>query len=168
MSKIEEFQKRPVVIQAMHFVMKGHSGTSNYPELIQWITENGAKCFPRPPRQIIIETLEGNMVAQINDWIIRGVKGEFYPCKPDIFEATYQKPQPDELRALLAEQAAWREKVNQIRPFILGLESMALHARLQNGAGTWFAYPAQNAQQLKEKFDELEKPQSILNEGEQG
>ncbi len=38
-----------------------------------------------------IPTLEGLMVAQENDWIIKGVKGEFYPCKPDIFEATYER-----------------------------------------------------------------------------
>jgi hypothetical protein len=39
---------------------------------------------------IIIETLEGNMKASIHDYIIRGVKGEFYPCKPDIFKSTYE------------------------------------------------------------------------------
>jgi hypothetical protein len=37
-----------------------------------------------------IPTLEGNMKAQMNDWIIKGVNGEFYPCKPDIFEKTYE------------------------------------------------------------------------------
>lgn len=37
-----------------------------------------------------IDTLEGTMTAQPGDWIIRGVKGEFYPCKPDIFAATYE------------------------------------------------------------------------------
>lgn len=39
---------------------------------------------------LTIPTLEGDMVAQDGDWIIRGVKGELYPCKPDIFEATYE------------------------------------------------------------------------------
>jgi hypothetical protein len=38
-----------------------------------------------------IKTLEGTMVANPGDWIIRGVKGELYPCKPDIFEATYER-----------------------------------------------------------------------------
>lgn len=38
-----------------------------------------------------IETLEGFMTADFGDWIIKGIKGEFYPCKPDIFEATYEK-----------------------------------------------------------------------------
>ncbi len=40
---------------------------------------------------LIIPTLEGDMIARCGDWIIKGVKGEFYPCKPDIFEATYEK-----------------------------------------------------------------------------
>jgi hypothetical protein len=40
---------------------------------------------------VVIETLEGNMLASKGDYIIKGVKGEFYPCKPDIFELTYEK-----------------------------------------------------------------------------
>lgn len=39
---------------------------------------------------IMIDTLEGRMKASLNDWIIKGIKGEFYPCRPDIFEATYE------------------------------------------------------------------------------
>jgi hypothetical protein len=45
--------------------------------------------------RIIIHTLEGDMMAMPNDWIIKGVKGEFYPCKPDIFEATYERVEED-------------------------------------------------------------------------
>jgi hypothetical protein len=41
--------------------------------------------------QMWIKTLEGTMIADYGDWIIKGVKGEFYPCKPDIFEQTYEK-----------------------------------------------------------------------------
>jgi hypothetical protein len=40
---------------------------------------------------VVIETLEGNMTADKGDYIIKGIKGEFYPCKPDIFELTYEK-----------------------------------------------------------------------------
>jgi len=42
-----------------------------------------------------ISTLEGRMVVSPGDWVIKGVKGEFYPCKPDIFEATYEPVEPD-------------------------------------------------------------------------
>jgi hypothetical protein len=45
---------------------------------------------PAPYIELIIRTLEGDMVARHGDWIIRGVKGELYPCKPDIFAATYE------------------------------------------------------------------------------
>lgn len=43
---------------------------------------------------IAIPTLEGVMLGRKNDWIIKGVKGEIYPCKPDIFEATYEAVKP--------------------------------------------------------------------------
>jgi hypothetical protein len=68
---------------------------------IQWTGENvaqidgfaGDKATVKAEggrRALVIETLEGTMLANINDWIIRGIHGEFYPCKPDIFEATYE------------------------------------------------------------------------------
>jgi hypothetical protein len=43
-----------------------------------------------PEGEIYLDTLEGTMRADVGDWVIKGVKGEFYPCKPDIFEATYE------------------------------------------------------------------------------
>ena len=42
-------------------------------------------------REVFIETLEGTMKADVGDWIIKGVKGEYYPCKPDVFNMTYEK-----------------------------------------------------------------------------
>ncbi|MCV7210203.1 hypothetical protein H7J75_16200 [Mycolicibacterium canariasense] len=50
-------------------------------------TKFGGDC----PHSIAIRTLEGTMTASVNDWVIRGVQGEFYPCKPDIFAATYDE-----------------------------------------------------------------------------
>jgi hypothetical protein len=47
-----------------------------------------------PSGGAIIHTLEGDMRADVGDWIIRGVKGEFYPCKPDVFAATYEPADP--------------------------------------------------------------------------
>ena len=46
---------------------------------------------PGIPEYIAIDTLEGTMKASVGDWIIKGVQGEFYPCKPDIFDATYER-----------------------------------------------------------------------------
>lgn len=62
MNKKEKFQKKPVVVEAY-----------------------------QTDKELIIPTLEGNMKASPGDWIITGVNGEQYPCKPDIFEKTYQK-----------------------------------------------------------------------------
>ena len=68
---------------------------------VDYCTENLYELFPKkhdaqvaflgiPPHAVSIETLEGTMKATFEDWIIKGVKGELYPCKPDIFEATYE------------------------------------------------------------------------------
>lgn len=75
-----KFRKKPVVIEAILYTGK------NYGEVQNFI---GNGCGLNQG-QIIINTLEGDMRANPNDWIIKGVKGEFYPCKPDIFEATYE------------------------------------------------------------------------------
>ena len=58
------------------------------PEKFAW-PESGVSIDARDGR-MVIATLEGGHWADLGDWIIRGVAGEFYPCKPDIFEATYE------------------------------------------------------------------------------
>jgi len=82
------FRKKPVEIEAMHF-----NGNEGAHEICKWagsppiqlvISAVDGRCS-----EIQISTLEGTMTASLGDWIIRGVQGEFYPCKPDIFEATY-------------------------------------------------------------------------------
>lgn len=82
-----KFRKKPVVIDAMEFTatpinIMALSGFMPSPLNIDY-----AK---RDEPVVKITTLEGVMTAQVGDWIIKGVKGEFYPCKPDIFEATYE------------------------------------------------------------------------------
>ncbi len=96
------FRKKPVVIQAIQYVE-----VSRRPmKFADHVERNGmdvARFVGRPLREatipngspdgrtvLEIETLEGVMQADVGDWIIRGVKGEFYPCKPDIFAATYE------------------------------------------------------------------------------
>ncbi|MBY0523433.1 MAG: hypothetical protein K2R98_08535 [Gemmataceae bacterium] len=84
------FRKKPVVIEAMRF--DGTKESANY--VLAWLGNSGAVANrvhrTKPERGIAIGTLEGAMHASPGDWIIKGVKGEFYPCKPDIFEATYE------------------------------------------------------------------------------
>ena len=77
-----KFRKRPVVIEAIQWTGK------NSLTIAAFMGEpfpDGAHSWDTP----IIHTLEGDLTASIGDWIIKGVKGEFYPCKSDIFEATY-------------------------------------------------------------------------------
>ena len=56
-----------------------------------FVAKSDRKFYFKSSGEITIKTLEGNMTADIGDYIIKGIKGEFYPCKPDIFEATYDK-----------------------------------------------------------------------------
>jgi hypothetical protein len=75
-----QFRKKPVVIEARQFTEVADGSV-----LCSWCGGTNDK----RPVEIQIATLEGTMTAEIGDWIIQGVKGEFYPCKPDIFAATY-------------------------------------------------------------------------------
>lgn len=81
------YRKKPVVIQAMQWDGTVAPGLP----ITRWIRDNGGQYTwtPGTPQHLAIVTLEGEMVANAGDWIIRGVQGEFYPCRGDIFEATY-------------------------------------------------------------------------------
>ena len=86
MSGIKRYRKRPVVIEAMQY------GPATCADICAWmgIPHNVYEDEPCGMGQFLIETLEGTMAANPGDFIIKGVKGEFYPCKPDIFAATYE------------------------------------------------------------------------------
>jgi hypothetical protein len=75
------YRKKPVVIEAVQYTgdLRSVIGFLTQPEYTQDFG-TGA---------LTVETLEGPLIAQVSDWIIKGVKGEFYPCKNDIFLATY-------------------------------------------------------------------------------
>lgn len=86
-----KFRKKPVVIEARQFETNNEVGSPNMDALVNWINQGkDAVGAWHNGTNIFIKTLEGEMRAEVKDWIIRGVKGEFYPCKPDIFEATYE------------------------------------------------------------------------------
>jgi hypothetical protein len=85
-----KFRKKPVEIEAMPV----HDDLNQIFEVVKWIHSNGGEltdplhtfdCTFR------IRTLEGEMAVNVGDWVIRGVQGEFYPCRGDIFEATYER-----------------------------------------------------------------------------
>jgi hypothetical protein len=75
-----KYRKKPVVIDAIQFTGMNQQDIRNFTGYAAV-----AHCG-----YLTIDTLEGQMVANKGDWIIKGVMGEFYPCKPDIFEATYE------------------------------------------------------------------------------
>jgi hypothetical protein len=84
-----KFRKKPVVIEAIQFV-----DDDSFAECCEFVgTENLDDGTSQDEGYIGIVTLEGVMAARHGDWIIRGVKGEVYPCKPDIFKMTYE-PEP--------------------------------------------------------------------------
>lgn len=94
--KPTKFRKKPVEIEAIQFTKE---------LCLEYLLDESAPRYGNlriaaswhPATKVLhyaygtIETLEGKMKVSIDDWIIKGVKGEFYPCKPDIFEATYDK-----------------------------------------------------------------------------
>jgi hypothetical protein len=81
------WRKKPVVIQAMRVPDPGTHDTE-WDELGDFMEDCPDWVFCQD--YVVIGTLEGEMRANIGDWIIKGVKGEYYPCKNDIFEATYE------------------------------------------------------------------------------
>ena len=101
MNAPKKYTKKPVEIEAMLF--DGSNGEMH--AVYQWVEANTQGSYDytgdvRPEHGVsidpadgafIIHTLEGEMRVSKGDYVIRGVKGEFYPCKPDIFEATYER-----------------------------------------------------------------------------
>jgi len=79
------FEKKPIRIQAVHWT--GY----NFEEIVDFVGRDNLDIlgsYKEP--DLVIHTLEGDHHAAVGDWIIRGIKGEFYPCKPDIFKQTYR------------------------------------------------------------------------------
>jgi hypothetical protein len=92
---MKSYRKKPVVITAEQFLMtpedkknyeygKSRFGEGNW--LIYNVMLNGTTHY-----FLMIETLEGSMKCSEKDWIIQGIKNEYYPCKPDIFKSTYEE-----------------------------------------------------------------------------
>lgn len=84
--QMAKYRKKPVVIEAVQWNGANHLITETF------MKGSGATIDYSQSKLGVIQipTLEGVMTAQAGDWIIKGVQGEFYPCKPDIFEATYE------------------------------------------------------------------------------
>jgi hypothetical protein len=86
-----KFKKKPIEIEARQYL----NDEASY-DILHWINKGQYKRGAEVPfatwinGKLTIPTLEGDHVADVGDWIIQGIQGEFYPCKPDIFEETYE------------------------------------------------------------------------------
>ena len=149
-----KFQKKPVVIDAVRW--DGKMETANEfigPRYgVHWsYAEAGT-------HDLIIPTLEGPMRATLGDWIIKGIKGEFYPCKPDIFEATYSPVAevpvsniPPHQQRVIDEKCQLDTRLQALRKFI--------------GGNVLFEDLHENEQQrLRHQVDAMAQYSSILAE----
>jgi hypothetical protein len=87
-----KFRKKPIVIEAVQFTGNNLFECLRFMGTPEPVVDNPELHASDAP---IIHTLEGQMSTSPGDWIIKGVKGEFYPCKPDIFAASYEPISPD-------------------------------------------------------------------------
>lgn len=105
-----KYRKKPVVIEAIQWTGE------NYKELCDFMGRD--PIYPDSNRNdLIIETLEGSHIASQYDFIIKGIQGEFYPCKPDIFKETYEPVHP------VQNSTDWNEMVDQLENFIKSIRS---------------------------------------------
>jgi len=86
------FRKRPVIIEAERVgKLLNEIDTAGRAALPAWVEDAVAKGIVELGAvSLRVKTLEGTMIADLGDWLIRGVQGELYPCKPEIFAATYE------------------------------------------------------------------------------
>lgn len=104
MSKAKQYRKKPVVIEALLY------DGNNYVEVLRWtgltpeqLLKGHKEPIHKPEWWLTVPTLEGDHRVSLGDYIIKGVKGEFYPCKPDIFEATYEAVDSPQLNQVPSE-----------------------------------------------------------------
>lgn len=82
---VTKYRKKPIEIEAVQYTQ------DNVEEIKDFVGKALTFCRYANDTKIFIDTLEGKMMLTKGDYIIKGVNGEFYPCKPDIFEKTYEK-----------------------------------------------------------------------------
>ena len=89
------YRKKPVIIEAIKYIGRGNFEKDvddiGVPDWIWKALENKIIVSTNGTDPLIINTLEGYMTIGIGDWVIQGVQNEIYPCKPDIFDATYER-----------------------------------------------------------------------------
>lgn len=145
-----QFTKKPVTIEAMQWDGTAHAAIA----VINWAVSHDGESIrfheaqaaydegdrrgsrPAIPAYLSIDTLEGTMTASPGDYIIRGVNGEFYPCKPDIFAKTYDAVDPEkELRRLEVKRHVLQTVAEAARGHQI-LDQQLKHAQFHSARGT--------------------------------
>jgi hypothetical protein len=136
-STMPRFTKKPITIEAMQLTEESKNNCLEFVTCKSWLIE-GKSCNVN---MLAIETLEGVMHADDGDWIIKGVNGEFYPCKPDIFEKTYAPAKAD----------------SGLLTFGDAIEAAKAGCKIArkgwNGKGMWVIYNAGSQGQTHAMFD---------------
>lgn len=139
-----KFRKRPVEIEAIQILPAGEACSEEWLSGLYELM-GGADWESGGHESLIIHTLEGDMRADPGDWIIRGIKGEIYPCKPDIFSATYDLVSTEEtqsdvsafldnsLREIAVNHAVELERNRKMADEIGGLLTMSAKATVSKG-----------------------------------
>ncbi len=108
---MDKYTKKSVTIEAVQIT------TANIHDVAEWcnglVMENS--------RYILVPTLEGDMIAYIDSWVIKGIKGEFYPCRDDIFKSTYYQAN-NELKVAISWQERVRIELDELRSKMTNLE----------------------------------------------
>lgn len=94
-----KYRKKPVIIEAFQMTKERHESNVDWPEWLHrawnFASDETGAVYVVATEGFYVATLEGAMKINVDDYIIRGIKGELYPCKPDIFRATYE-PVPEQ------------------------------------------------------------------------
>ena len=137
---MSKYRKKPVVIEAVRWTGE------NLLEICNFTGRCGGELIKNG--ELYIDTLEGVHHASIGDFIIKGVHGEFYPCKPDIFRKTYteEKPQTnaDRIRAMSDEELAWELLVWRFDAFAKAKGDEATLPSSQKTIVDWLKQPVKD------------------------
>ena len=122
----EWFRRRPIVVEAHRWTRNDNDepGSFGNDHMAQWL--GPSFLFVIDADHLMLKTLEGPIGARLGDWIIRGVAGEFYPCKPGIFAATYAKrtvPGPHGRHDVIACHMLATKRLSEIAAYRGALES---------------------------------------------
>ena len=161
---MEKFVKKPVVVEAFQMTKERRWDNKDWPG---WLSQAWNKVSPsaegamwcdreKPHEQLYIGTLEGVLKVSFGDWIIRGVKGEIYPCKPDIFEATYEKARSLMSESHVAEVQAARDEWDRPAAPVKSL------AELAKSKGWKLKYALFNPLQVIMEFESEAKTRAFL------